>query len=181
MDIEERVQKLEDTFQNLMDTIKTAEDDHNYSVGLEEFKGRNADKLSKYEELIKKLNGDDFDIYKASYDEYNTAFNDIEEDTYIAKLIEKIDEKIAVIQNAFAEGDPEKTEEAVDEAKEAVEEAKEAMDEHGDEHAEEAETEAEEADEVADEAEEAASEDDELAEFQKELDEDYEVMKASEK
>ena len=180
MDIEERVQKLEDTFQNLMDTIKTAEDDHNYSVGLEEFKGRNTGKLDKYDKLMKKFNGDDFDIYKASYDEYNTSFNDIEEDTYIAKLIEKIEEKIAIIQSAVDEGDIAAASEAVEEAKEAAEEATEAMEEHGDEHADEAEEKAEEADEVADEAEEASEEDDELAEFQRELDEDYENMKSRE-
>lgn len=179
MDIEERVQKLEDTFQNLMDTIKTAEDDHNYSVGLEEFKGRNTDKLDKYDKLMRKFNGDDFDIYKASYDEYNTSFNDIEEDTYIAKLIEKIEEKIAIIQSAVNEGDIEAATEAAQEAKDAAEEATEAMEEHGDEHADEAEEEAKEAEEIADEADEIADED--LAEFQKELDEDYEAMKASEK
>lgn len=183
-DFEARLSKIENQLSELFQTISDAESSHNYKVGLEEFKSKHGDKLAKYEQVAKGFNGDDFDIYNAAYDEYNNAFSDVEEDTYIAKLIETLDNKLAAIRTAVAEGEPqEQIEEKVDEAKEVAEEAKETMEEHGEEHVEEGNEEAETGEEIKAETEgESESEETEAdaedgideEEFQKQLDEDYE-------
>lgn len=180
-DFEARLSKIENQLSELFQTISDAESSHNYKVGLEEFKSKHGDKLAKYEQVAKGFNGDDFDIYNAAYDEYNSAFSDVEEDTYIAKLIETLDNKLAAIRTAVAEGEPqEQIEEKVDEAKEVAEEAKETMEEHGEEHVEEGNKETETGEEIKDEVEteetesEADAEDGiDEEEFQKQLEEDY--------
>lgn len=181
-DFEARLSKIENQLSELFQTISDAESSHNYKVGLEEFKSKHGDKLAKYEQVAKGFNGDDFDIYNAAYDEYNSAFSDVEEDTYIAKLIETLDNKLAAIKAAVADGEStEVIEEKVDEAKEVAEEANAAMEEHGEEHVEEGNKEAETGEEIKDEAE-ASEESDESEEtddgideeeFQKQLEEDY--------
>lgn len=172
-----RIENLENLLQGLMDAVNGAESRYQHDVGVEEFKGRNQDKLGKYEDTLKKLNGDDFDVYSAAYDEYNDNFNDIEEDVYIAKLVEEIDTRLENIRNAVAEGDVETVAEEVEGVQEAVDETKEAMGDHVEEHDEEATEEAAEADAANAEVnagEELTESNDEMTEedFQAMLDED---------
>ena len=188
-DFEERLAKIEGQLSELFQTISDAEAAHNRKVDVEGFKERNGEKLGKYEALMKKFNGDDFDLYSAAYDEYSNEFSDVDEDTYIAKLIEMIDSKISAVKEAVeADAPAEEIAEKAEEAKEAVEEAKDAMEEHGEEHVEEGNEEAETGEEIKDEVEtEGESEAEEAdaeegideEEFQKQLDEDYARMKQS--
>lgn len=180
-DFEERLAKIESQLSELFQTISDAETAHNRKVDVEGFKERNGEKLSKYESLMKKFNGDDFDLYSAAYDEYSNEFSDVDEDTYIAKLIEMIESKISAVKEAVESGAPtEEVAEKAEEAKEAVEEAKETMKEHGEEHVEEGEKEAETGEEIKEESE-SDEEDDGLSEeeFQAQLDEDYERLKSA--
>lgn len=185
-DFEERLAKIEGQLSELFQTISDAEAAHNRKVDVEGFKERNGEKLGKYESLMKKFNGDDFDLYGAAYDEYSNEFSDVDEDTYIAKLIEMIDSKISAVKEAVeADAPAEEIAAKAEEAKEAVEETKEAMEEHGEEHVEEGEKEAETGEEIKEEsksegesdeekAEESEDEGIDEAEFQAQLDEDYE-------
>lgn len=182
-DFEARLSKIENQLSELFQTISDAESAHNRKVDVEGFKERNGEKLGKYEALMKKFNGDDFDLYSAAYDEYSNEFSDVDEDTYIAKLIEMIDSKISAVKEAVeADAPAEEIAEKAEEAKEAVEEAKDAMEEHGEEHVEEGNEEAETGEEIKDEvdAEEAESEADaedgiDENDFQAQLDEDYKI------
>ena len=56
---------------------------------------------------MKKLNGDDFDLAKAAFDEYNNTFSDIEESTYVAQLVSEIDNKIAKLKEALGDDEVE--------------------------------------------------------------------------
>ena len=77
-----------------------------YDAGIDEFNRneyhkRNEGKLGKYADIMKKLNGKDFDIFKESFDEYNTDFKDMEEDAYIAKLTAVLDEQLKDLKDAL--------------------------------------------------------------------------------
>ena len=111
-----RHQNCQSKIDNILETVSNSEKEYNYNKGLEEFKQRNSKSLSPYYEKLKKLNGDDFDLDKAAYDEYNDSFSDIEESTYVAQLVSEIENKISKLREALGEdeveieSDDEKTE-----------------------------------------------------------------------
>lgn len=77
-----------------------------YDAGIDEFNRneyhkRNEGKLGKYADIMKKLNGKDFDIFKESFDEYNTDFKDMDEDVYITKLTAVLDEQLKDLKDAL--------------------------------------------------------------------------------
>ena len=132
-----------------------------YDAGIDEFNRnennkRNEGKLGKYADIMKKLNGKDFDIFNESFDEYNKDFKDMEEDAYIAKLTAVLDEQLKDLKDALGvsevevKSDENGTEiEAKDEDTETEEkEDTEIKDEEKDE-ADDEETEEEELDRIA--------------------------------
>ena len=98
---------LKGKIDSILETVSNSEKEYNYNKGLEEFKQRNSKSLSPYYEKLKKLNGDDFDLDKAAYDEYNNTFSDIEESTYVAQLVSEIDNKIAKLKEALGDDEVE--------------------------------------------------------------------------
>ena len=155
-ELESIVMDLKGKIDNILDTVSNSEKEFNYNKGLEGFKERNSAALSPYYEKLKKLNGDDFDLDKSAYDEYNNDFSDIEEATYVTQLVSEIDNKLAKLKEAL-DDDHVMVESDGDETK------VETHDEVIETPSADADTEAED-----------ESEDDEIAEFEKELDEDYE-------
>ena len=115
-ELENIVMDLKGKIDSILETVSNSEKEYNYNKGLEEFKQRNSKSLSPYYEKLKKLNGDDFDLDKAAYDEYNDSFSDIEESTYVAQLVSEIENKISKLREALGEdeveieSDDEKTE-----------------------------------------------------------------------
>lgn len=65
------------------------------------YRERNKDKLGKYEDIMKKLNGENFDIYDESFKEYTSDFSSLDEDSYLAKLTMVLDEQIADLKEAL--------------------------------------------------------------------------------
>ena len=61
------------------------------------------EKLGPYEDKMKAINGDDFDLYKESFDEYNNEYGDIESDEYIAALTANIDKLLDKLRGALGE------------------------------------------------------------------------------
>ena len=102
-ELENIVMDLKGKIDSILETVSNSEKEYNYNKGLEEFKQRNSKSLSPYYEKLKKLNGDDFDLDKAAYDEYNNTFSDIEESTYVAQLVSEIDNKIAKLKEALGD------------------------------------------------------------------------------
>ena len=115
-ELEQMVLDLKGKIDSILETVSNSEKEYNYNKGLEGFKQRNSKSLSPYYEKLKKLNGDDFDLAKAAYDEYNDSFSDIEESTYVAQLVSEIENKISKLREALGEdeveieSDDEKTE-----------------------------------------------------------------------
>ena len=105
---------------------------------------------------MKKLNGKDFDIFKESFDEYNTDFSSLDESSYIAKLTAVLDEQLKDLKDALGvsevevKSDENGTEiEAKDESEKEEKDDEEVDEEKDDEEVDDAETEEEELDRIA--------------------------------
>ena len=106
-ELEPVVMELKEKIDTILSTVDEAEKKYNHDKGLAEFTERNKESLGKYSDKLKKLNGDDFDIYSEAYDEYNNSFADMEEATYVAQLVSEIDNKINKLKEALGEDDVE--------------------------------------------------------------------------
>ena len=106
-ELEAVVMELKDKLDTILNTVDESEKEFQHKKGVEDFTSRNGEALGKYVDKMKKLNGDDFDLYSAAYDEYNNDFSDVEESTYVAQLVSEIDNKIAKLKEALGEDDVE--------------------------------------------------------------------------
>lgn len=115
-ELESMVLEMKDKLDNILNTVSESEKKYQHDVGVKGFTERNGEALGKYVDKLKKLNGDDFDLYSSAYDEYNDSFSDIEESTYVAQLVSEIESKISKLREALGEdeveieSDDEKTE-----------------------------------------------------------------------
>lgn len=97
MRTQEDVEKLLDRLESFFKEYDAGIDEFNRN----EYHKRNGEKLGKYEGIMKKLNGKDFDIFKESFDEYNRDFKDMDEEAYIAKLTAVLDEQLKDLKDAL--------------------------------------------------------------------------------
>ena len=163
-ELESMVLEMKDKLDNILNTVSESEKKYQHDVGVKEFTERNGESLGKYVDKLKKLNGDDFDLYSSAYDEYNDSFSDIEESTYVAQLVSEIENKISKLREALGEDEVEI--ESDDEKTEVKT------------HDTEIETNTGSDVETEDKGEETEDEDiDELAEFEKELEADLDKYK----
>lgn len=151
MRTQEDVEKLLDRLESFFKEYDASIDEFNRN----EYHKRNEGKLGKYADIMKKLNGKDFDIFKESFDEYNTDFKDMDEEAYIAKLTAVLDEQLKDLKDALGvsevevKSDENGTEiEAKDES-EKEEDEKKDDEEKDDTEVDDAETEEEELDRIA--------------------------------
>ena len=97
MRTQEDVEKLLDRLESFFKEYDSNVDEYNRNS----YRERNKGKLGKYADIMKKLNGKDFDIFKESFDEYNTDFKDMDEEAYIAKLTAVLDEQLKDLKDAL--------------------------------------------------------------------------------
>ena len=141
MRTQEDVEKLLDRLESFFKEYDAGIDEFNRN----EYHKRNEGKLGKYADIMKKLNGKDFDIFKESFDEYNEDFKDMDEEAYIAKLTAVLDEQLKDLKDALGVSEVEvKSDENGTEIEAKEEETEE--DTETDEETEETETETDEAD-----------------------------------
>lgn len=146
----EEVEKLLDRLESFFKEYDSSIDEYNRNS----YRERNKDKLGKYEDIMKKLNGKDFDIFNESFDEYSKDFSSLDESAYIAKLTAVLDEQLKDLKDALGvsevevKSDEKGTEiEAKDETEK--EETEEEDEEKETDEANEEETEEEELDRIA--------------------------------
>ena len=72
-ELEPIVMELKEKIDTILNTADEAEKKYNHDKGVSEFTERNKETLDKYTDTLKKLNGDDFDLYSSAYDEYNES------------------------------------------------------------------------------------------------------------
>ena len=102
-ELESMVLEMKDKLDNILNTVAESEKKYQHDVGVKGFTERNGKALGKYVEKLKKLNGEDFDLFENAFDEYNNTFSDIEESTYVAQLVSEIDNKIAKLKEALGD------------------------------------------------------------------------------
>ena len=163
------------------DIISPIEKDYNdrkYKEATDIWREHFKDKLSPYEARLKATEGDDFDLFNASYDAWNET--DADPDEWVELLIQSIDENLAPLAAAFGVPQEDLNAEVKIENGEVTDvvadtEPEETTEEEGEEKAEE-EGEEEKAEEAAEEGEGAEEELSEEEQFQKELDDAYAKM-----
>ena len=162
--------------------IKPIEDDYNnrkYKEATDIWREHFKDKLSPYVDKLKATEGDDFDLFNASYDAWNET--DTDPDEWVELLIKTINESLEPLAKVF--GVPQENLNATVEIEDGEVKDIQADTEPEGESTETEETEiVEEGEEpaegaVAEDTEEEEKELSEEEQFQKELDEAYERMK----
>ena len=169
-ELEAVVMELKDKIDTILNTVDESEKEFQHKKGVEDFTSRNGEALGKYVDKMKKLNGDDFDLYSAAYDEYNNDFSDVEESTYVAQLVSEIDNKIAKLKEALGEDDVEIHSDAEGELEVNSHDTEIEADTNADESAKDEEPKDEEPKaETKDDSEESKDDDEETSEEEKEF------------
>lgn len=122
---DEQIEELLDFITDLKGKVGEADDKFNRH----EFSTKHEEKLGKYADKMKAMNGDDFDLMNAAYDEYHESYSDLSEDQYVDALVENIEKTISHMKEALADGDTAEAAHAAEEVKEQVEDAAETLDE----------------------------------------------------
>lgn len=154
----------------IIEPIEKDYNDRKYKEATDIWREHYKDKLSPYVDRLKATEGDDFDLFNASYDAWNET--DADPDEWIELLIKSIDESLAPLAKAF--GVPQENLNATVEIENG-----EVTDVVADTEPEE-KTEGEEEEKVEEGTLEEEPKEEELSEeeqFQKELDEAYAKMK----
>lgn len=103
----EEIEALLDRVEALLERADKADADYQYGEKLKGWTEKFKDKLDPYVETMKGLNGDEFDLYKESMDEYDRDYADIADEDYIVKLIENITSTVDKLRNVLNENNVE--------------------------------------------------------------------------
>lgn len=158
-------------FDEVINPAREAMDQSIYETGLNDFGNRYKDKLASYNEKLRPIEGEDFDIVKQAYDGYNSIEGEKpDEAMYVDELIKVVDKQLDDIRSAIgAPADAEVTVSNEDGETKVKVDGKEVSEESVEEKpAESADESAEEATEVSDSDEEETNPE-ELAALEKEL------------
>jgi hypothetical protein len=89
-------------FDEVINPAKDALDQYNYNTGLQDFSSRYGDKLSGYNDKLRPIEGEDFDIMKQAYDGYNSIEGEKpDEAMYVDELIKAVDKQLDDIRAAI--------------------------------------------------------------------------------
>lgn len=158
-------------FDEVINPAKEAMDQSIYETGLNDFGNRYKDKLESYNEKLRPIEGEDFDIVKQAYDGYSSIEGEKpDEAMYVDELIKVVDKQLEDIRSAIgAPADAEVTVSNEDGETKVEVDGKEVSEESVEEKpAESADESAEEATEISDSDEEETNPE-ELAALEKEL------------
>lgn len=89
-------------FDEVINPAKEAMDQSIYETGLNDFGNRYKDKLAGYNEKLRPIEGEDFDIVKQAYDGYNGIEGEKpDEAMYVDELIKVVDKQLEDIRSAI--------------------------------------------------------------------------------
>ena len=89
-------------FDEVINPAKEAMDQSIYETGLNDFGNRYKDKLASYNEKLRPIEGEDFDIVKQAYDGYNSIEGEKpDEAMYVDELIKVVDKQLEDIRSAI--------------------------------------------------------------------------------
>lgn len=89
-------------FDEVINPAKAEMEKQIYNAGLEDFSSRYSDKLSGYNDKLRPIEGEDFDIMKQAYDGYNSIEGEKpDEAVYIDELVKVVDKQLDDIRQAI--------------------------------------------------------------------------------
>lgn len=121
---DEQIEALLDFVTDLKGKVSEADDKFNRHEFAEKF----AAKLGPYEAKMKALNGEDFDLSNAAYDEYHESYSDLGEEQYVDALVDNIEKTLGHLKEALADGDTAEAAHVAEEAQEQIEEVADKVD-----------------------------------------------------
>lgn len=109
----EKAESLEHlVFDEVINPAKKAMEEEVYNAGLEDFSNRYGEKLGGYNDKLRAIEGEDFDIMKQAYDGYNSIEGEKpDEEIYVDELVKVVDKQLDDIREKL--GLPEDAEVAV--------------------------------------------------------------------
>ena len=89
-------------FDEVINPAREAMNQSIYETGLNDFGNRYKDKLASYNEKLRPIEGEDFDIVKQAYDGYNSIEGEKpDEALYVDELIKVVDKQLEDIRSAI--------------------------------------------------------------------------------
>lgn len=116
---EEEINALLDKVESFIKSYEDADNEYQTNQRRENWNSKYGERFKPYEDKIKLLNGDDFDLMEESRNEYESQYSDLTDDEYCNALEANIK---ATLHKIWPDAEPEQIEQAVEEVKEAVEE-----------------------------------------------------------
>ena len=101
--IREKAEGIEHiVFDEVINPAKEAMEQQMYNAGLEDFTNRYGEKLNGYNDKLRPIEGEDFDIMKQAYDGYNSIEGEKpDEAMYIDELVNVVDKQLDDIRAAI--------------------------------------------------------------------------------
>lgn len=101
-----RVDALEDEFYKITSQAADAENEYNLGKRREDFKSKYGEKLSSFNDKLKAIEGDDFDLTEKAFNDFEAITDDENKDSdkYVAELIAKVQSQLEKISKAFGGG-----------------------------------------------------------------------------
>lgn len=101
--IQEKADSIERLiFDEVVNPAKAEMEKQIYDAGLEDFSSRYSDKLGGYNDKLRPIEGEDFDIMKQAYDGYNSIEGEKpDEAMYIDELVKVVDKQLDDIRQAI--------------------------------------------------------------------------------
>ena len=113
----EEINALLDKFEDFMKSYEDADNEYQTNQRRENWKSKYGERFKPYEDKIKLLNGDGFDLMEESRNEYESQYSDLTDDEYCNALENNIK---ATLQRIWPDAEPEQIEQATEEVKEVV-------------------------------------------------------------
>ena len=104
-----RVDALEDEFYKITSQAADAENEYNLGKRRDDFKSKYGEKLSSFNEKLKAIEGDDFDLTEKAFNDFEAITDEDKKDSdkYVAELIAKVQSQLEKISKAFGGGNVE--------------------------------------------------------------------------
>lgn len=98
----ERQDQLEDLlFNQVLNPAKDAMNKFEKDGRKSDFMGKHADTLSAFNDKLRAIEGDDFDLAEQAFEDWDAMEDKPESDVYVAALVEKVTEQIDKLKKAF--------------------------------------------------------------------------------
>jgi hypothetical protein len=101
----DRVDAMEDTlYKKVLDPMAQLQYDYERGQRHDAFMGKHGEQLKAFNDKLKAIEGDDFDLAENTFNDYDESDHSIDEDEYVAALIAKVQSQIDKISKAFGGG-----------------------------------------------------------------------------